>query len=266
MIEQYKFPIDIKPVYIPKNGEYQGIIDPDNPNTHIENTSKAIIRADTKEWISTVTENYEVVSNAEVIDNTLNALSALNFDYEVSQSESFLTNHRMRLVLKVPDLAFHEGTSVIEPTIDIRNSYNYTEGVRILMGAIREICNNGLLIMTTVSKFYHKHTKGINVEKIQERIIEMRESIPEVERRIQELQSRQPDKKLMDILREKMSKKIIRKAGLDEDEDKNQPVFPDVDAEKLNQYRLYNLFTYIVSHQIAKQYRYRYQQRLGRIF
>ena len=63
-----------------------------------------------------------------------------------------------------------------------------------------------------------------------------------------------------------MSKKIIRKAGLDEEKEKNEPVFPSVDAEKLNQYRLYNLLTYIVSHQIAKQSRTRYQQRLGKIF
>jgi hypothetical protein len=266
MLEKYKFPIDVKPVYIPKNGEYQGIIDPENPNTHIKNKSKAIVRADTQEWISTVTENYEVVTNGEVINNTVNALEALDFDYNISHSESFLTNKRMRLVLEIPELKFNEGTSDVEPTIDIRNSYNYSEGVRILMGAIREVCNNGMLIMKTVKKFYHKHTKGIQVEKIQERILEMRESIPEVERRIQELQSRQPDKKLMDILREKMSKTIIRKAGLDEEQDKNEPVFPDIDAEKLNQYRLYNLMTYIVSHEIAKQSRTRYQQRLGKIF
>jgi hypothetical protein len=266
MLEKYKFPVTVKPVYIPKNGEYQNIIDPENPDTHIDNKSKAIVRADTLEWISTVTENYEVVTNAEVINNTVNALEALDFDFNINKSESFLTNKRMRLVLKIPDLAFNEGTSDVEPTIDIRNSYNYSEGVRILMGAIREVCNNGMLIMKTVKKFYHKHTSGIEVEKIQERIIEMRESLPEVERRIQELQSRQPDKKLMDILRDRMSKKIIRKAGLDEDEDKNQPVFPQVDAERLNQYRLYNLLTYIVSHEIAKQSRTRYQQRLGKIF
>ena len=266
MLEHYKFPIQVKPVYIPKDQEYNGIIDPENPDTHIENSSKAIIRADTQEWISTVTENYEVVSNAEVINNTVNALEALNFDYRVNQSESYLTNQRMRLVLEIPELTFNEGTSDVEPTIDIRNSYNYSEGVRILMGAIREVCDNGMLIMKAVSKFYHKHTKGIDVEKIQERIIEMRESIPEVERRIQELQSRQPNNKLMDILRDRMSKTIIRKAGLDEEKEKNEPVFPSVDAEMLNQYRLYNLLTYIVSHEIAKQSRTRYQQRLGKIF
>lgn len=266
MLENFKFPVTVKPVYIPKNGEYQGIIDPENPNTHIENTSKAIVRSDTMEWISTVTENYEVVTNSEVIDNTLNALDALNFDYEINKSESFLTNHRMRLVLKVPELTFNEGTSDVEPMISIHNSYNYSEGVRILMGLIRKICTNGMVITDSVNKFYHKHTKGIEVEKIQKRIMEMRESLPVVENRIQELQNQQPDKKLMDILRDKMSKTIIRKAGLDEEEEKNQPIFPDVDPERLNQYRLYNLFTYIVSHQIAKKNRLRYQQRLGQIF
>ena len=177
MLDKFKFPVTVKPVYIPRNGDYQGIIDPENPDTHINNKSKAIVRADTLEWISTVTENYEVVTNAEVINNTVNALEALDFDFKINRSESFLTNKRMRLVLKIPDLAFNEGTSEVDPTIDIRNSYNYSEGVRILMGAIREVCNNGMLIMKTVKKFYHKHTKGIQVEKIQERIIEMRESL-----------------------------------------------------------------------------------------
>jgi len=266
MLEKYKFPVDVKPVYISKDEDYNGMIDPENPNTYIKNESKAIVRADTEEWISTVTSNYKVVTNAEVINRTVGALQALNFDYKINKSESFLTNQRMRLVLKIPELTFNEGTSDVSPTIDIRNSYNYSEGVRILMGAIREVCENGMLIMKTVSKFYHKHTKGIQVEKIQKRIVEMRESIPEVERRIQELQSRQPDKKLIEILRDKMTKKVIRKAGLDKEKEKNEPVFPNVDAKRLNLYRLYNLFTYIVSHEVAKRSRTRYQQRLGRIF
>lgn len=262
MLEKYKFPITVKPIYIPKDN--YPLIDPENPSTHIDNQSKAIIRADTKEWISTVTENYEVVSNTEVINNTINALDALDFEYEINETESFLTNHRMRLVLSVPDLAFNEGTSDVKPTVDIRNSYNYSEGVRILMGAIRTVCTNGFVFMKVAKKFYHRHTKGIEVEKIQKRIIEMRESIPEVERRIQELKRRQPNKKLMDILRDKMSKTIMRKAGLGED--KNEPIFPRQNPRKFNQYQLYNLLTYIISHQIAKKNRIRYQQRLGRIF
>ena len=70
----------------------------------------------------------------------------------------------MRLQVTFPELTLNDGKSDIALSMFIHNPYDGSEGVRVFYGGIRAICTNGFVFGEVLSKFYSKHTKGINLE------------------------------------------------------------------------------------------------------
>ena len=155
-LSKYLFPVTERRVFF------------DNPLVGLDSTKeyKAIVRTDKNKLISIRQDSYKLIPNSEVIMPLLEQLHELDTRWHYDNSHSFVDSKRMRLQVTFPDLTLNDGRSYIALSLFLHNSYDGSEGVRMFWGAIRAICSNGMVFGKVLSKFYSKHTKGINLNNI----------------------------------------------------------------------------------------------------
>ncbi|MHA1794696.1 MAG: DUF932 domain-containing protein [Promethearchaeota archaeon] len=223
---------------------------------------KAIMETKSGKLISIVPETYRLVTNQEVIEPLLEAVDQLGLE-RVLGNDSYVLPNRMRLHLIFPEIKIRDDSEQgIQFATYLSNSYDGSEGVRFLSGGLRLVCTNGMVIGSMINRYYHKHTKGIDVEKFKIIISQSLEKVPEIEQRIhkmieQKINLKQKEtKQLLEDLEKCLGKKITKQVtwNLSKAKDKNLWV-------------LFNLFTYILSHQIQnRRIRQMKQQQLSKIF
>ena len=243
-LRNYLFPIEQGNVFYS---------DPETLEVKKSKNYKAVIRSDTGKLISIMNDTYKVVSNREVIMPLLDELSKLDTKWIIDPSHSFVTNHRMRLQITFPDLVFNDGRSDIALSLYISNSYNGDEAIKALQGFLRKICSNGMIAGHILSKFYSKHTKGLNVSEIREKIETSYDKIPLVKERIYQLMNSKVTDEIKNKVEEDLGKTISNYTQ-------------NSSSPPLHQWALYNIITYYISHEIDKRLRAGYQLKLSRIF
>ena len=214
---------------------------------------KAIVRSDTERLISIMPETYKMVSNRDVIMPVLDFLTEYDNKWIIDPSHSYVEDGRMRLQITFPDLTVNDGMSDISLSLFLHNSYNGVEGVRVYFGGIRSICTNGMVFGKLLSKYYHRHTKGINLDLLKHQIVESSEKLPIIQQRINILQSINTNSQQLEAIENKMGKKI--RSYVDEHYDYSD-----------NQWKLLNVLTYYISHNIQKHLRSRYQLQVSKLF
>jgi len=217
---------------------------------------KAIVRKDTSELISIMNDTYKIVPNSEVIKPLMEQLQTLDSPWFIDSSHSFVNNDHMRLQITFPELVMHDGRSDIAMSLFLHNSYNGSEGVRMFWGAIRAICKNGMVFGTILSKFYGKHTIGLNIGNLREQVESTYEKIPVIKHRIEQLQN----EKVTDTLRQSIEKNLGKKIAcyIGEQEEETQ--------RAKNQWIVYNMITYYISHVIQQRLRAPYQLEVSKLF
>ncbi len=240
-INKYLFPVEERRVYFQSD---------DNPKRTRE--YKAIVRPDKDKLISVMQDSYKLIPNREVIMPLLEQLNQLDTKWNFDNSHSFVDSKRMRLQVTFPDLTLNDGRSDIALSLFLHNSYDGSEGVRMFWGAIRGICSNGMVFGNVLSKFYSKHTKGINIGNIKEQLENTYNQIPVIKERIEILQHLQ----VTDVLKEDVQKNM------------GKTVQKYINEQKLpiNQWALYNILTYYISHLIEQRMRATYQIKVSKIF
>ena len=213
---------------------------------------KAIVRPDKNKLVSVMEDSYKLVSNYEVIMPLLEQLNQLDTRWNFDNSHSFVESKRMRLQVTFPDLTLNDGRSDIALSLFMHNSYDGSEGVRMFWGAIRAICSNGMIFGDVLSKFYSKHTKNINLSNLKEQLEATYDKIPVIKHRIEILQNLSVTKEVNDDVNNKMGKTISKYV-------EDQPA-------AANQWVLYNILTYYISHLIEKRMRASYQMRVSKLF
>jgi len=151
-LSQFMFPVEERAVYVQDNP---------HPNIDVTDNYKAIVRQDRGKLISIMKNTYQLVPNREVILPLLQELHKLDNKWVIDSSHSFVDDSRMRLQVTFPELTLNVGTSDISLSLFLHNSYDGSEGVRLFWGAIREICTNGMVFGTLLSKYYRRHTAGL---------------------------------------------------------------------------------------------------------
>lgn len=220
------------------------------------NDYKAIVRKDSGDLISIMQDTYKIVPNSEIIKPLLQELHSLDTSWYIDSSHSFVDNNRMRLQVTFPELIFHDGRSDIAISLFLHNSYDGSEGVRMFWGAIRSICKNGMVFGIVLSKFYGKHTMGLNIGNLKEQVESTYGKIPVIQHRIEQLQNDKVTEALRKEIELRLGKKIMK--FIQEQEEENK--------KARNQWILYNIITYYISHTIHLRMRAAYQQELSKIF
>lgn len=241
-LSKFTFPVDERRVFF------------DNPATGLDSTKeyKAIIRTDKNKLISIMQDSYQLIPNRDVIMPLLEQLSELDTRWHFDNSHSFVDSKRMRLQVTFPDLTLNDNKSDIALSLFLHNSYDGSEGVRMYWGAIRAICSNGMVFGEVLSKFYSKHTKGINLNNLKEQVEATYTKLPIIKQRIEILQNLETTKSLTDGIQQKLGKKAA--------------VYVSEQPKPENQWMLYNILTYYISHLVDKRMRAAYQMKVSRLF
>ena len=224
----------------------------DGENNRKTKLYKAIVREDNDRLVSIMKNTYKIIPNSEVIKPLLEELNNLDTNWIIDPSHSFVDDSRMRLQVTFPDLTLNDGRSDIALSLFLHNSYDGSEGVRIYWGAIRAICSNGMVFGTVLSKFYGKHTKGIELGNIKEQLQSTYDKIPVLKNRIEILQSLSVTKSIKEDVERKLGKTVSKYVA-----EQKRPK---------NQWLLYNILTYYVSHLIEKRLQTAYQIKVSKLF
>lgn len=241
-LEKYLFPVDERMVYFQ---------DADG-NPDLTKEYKSIVRRDTGKLISIMNDTYKLQTNASVLLPVMEQLHNLDTKWVLDRSHSFVTNNRMKLQVTFPDLTLNDGNSDVALSLFIHNSYDGSEGVRMFWGAIRSICTNGMIFGKVLAKFYKRHTKNLIVSDIPKQLESTYNQIPVIKERIEILQNLDCAQFTEAKLEEEFGKKVTSYV-------KNHPALN-------NQWALYNVLTYYISHSIDQKMRTAYQLRVSKMF
>ncbi len=248
-LQDYYFPVIERDVAV-HNGQ-SDFIDMENRNTFLPNDYKAIVREDSNELISIVKQSYQVVQNEDLINQLMEELEQTDTSYEIDPSHSFVENNRMRLQVKFPEILINDGRSDIALSLYMHNSYDMSEGVRIFWGAIRAICSNGMVFGKILGKYYRKHTKGFQIENLNQELSRTADLLPMVQNRVKHLDSNPVTDDILISVENELGKKVAKQISGNEYE---------------TQWQLYNAITYLISHIIIHRHRARYQMATAKIF
>ena len=150
-IQDIMFPV----VEIPAIGKF-----PKNKNYTQESTKhtgyKFIMREDTGQILSCMTDNYQLVSNSMVVDKSDKIITKQGGKLKEVQSfgrgarsiiKYEFDNHKVKI----------SNGDICTPEIVWQNSYDGTIGLNIMGGAFRLVCTNGLVIGVVAEKYKNKH-------------------------------------------------------------------------------------------------------------
>ena len=230
------------------------IINLDEKSTFLPSDYKAIVREDNNNVISIVKDSYKLVRNAELIDLLLRELAMCGHTFRFDFAHSFVDSNRMRLVITFPGLKLHDSESDIALSAYLHNSYDQSEGVRFIFGAIRSICSNGMVFGEVLSRYYSKHTSGFSFENLSDKLEEAKEYFPVLQNRINRLEHTIVDEFLMEKVSDKVSKRLA------------EQVIAEHEIGKISQWKLYNRLTNYVSHELDPAYAARYQHKISKVF
>ncbi|MDZ7762898.1 MAG: DUF932 domain-containing protein [Melioribacteraceae bacterium] len=124
------------------------------------------------------------------------------------------------------------------------------------MGAIRGICKNGMVFGEVLSKFYGKHTSGLEIDNLREQLESTYEKIPVIQHRIEQMQNTKVNRDLRLDVETKLGKKVMKYV---EEQEKEH-------NKAKNQWVLYNILTYYISHIVKERMRAHYQIEVSEAF
>ena len=237
--EQTLFPVR----EIPAVGRHLDKID-DNElyPTTLDNTGyKFIIREDTNEVLSCMTNEYKLIKNEEIIDKAMPIIK--DRGGVLVEENLFGDGARASWQWKFPEVEVDVGEGdLMNPTINISNSYDGSSEASAMAGAFRLICSNGLIIGITFGRGSTRHSiwsKKNNFDEIISGVINSVENIFKTDFR--------------DLIDTKINKNDIVKLI---------KLFPETHTESLFQYilthepktywELLNAATWVATHQMKR--------------
>lgn len=162
---------DVRESPVPFVNEFvsMGIGDMAKPsiNYNIDTGFKMLIRDDTNEVISVVTNKYKLVKNVELlkaIDNYITKQKA------TLTSAIIFGNARTSYVIAFKELTEEVNGANMFPQIMIQNSYDRTDSVKIIGGLFEILCSNGMVIGDVTNNVSYTHIIGREINTIEEKI------------------------------------------------------------------------------------------------
>lgn len=155
VLNQINFPVALEDVRTTINGK--DIIIPNR---------KAIIRTDTEQYISTVSNVYKMVTHTQALEPAVEALAQEDYKF----SRVALHKHGAKLILEAvaPSQAIRVMGEEHYPRILLVNSYDGSNQVKLLVGLFRVVCMNGMIAGSPGQRSYFatRHT-GNAIKKVE---------------------------------------------------------------------------------------------------
>ena len=145
------FPVKEYPANFAFNNE-SGISD-----VKLDTGHKFIVREDTNEVLSCMTDEYKLVDNKTIYETAKPIMDDVNATLTEVQTFSGGSKTSWKWTLKDVIVDLGNG-DLLNPEITLRNSYNGQWGLHILAGAFRLLCSNGMIIGVIISRKNYKHS------------------------------------------------------------------------------------------------------------
>lgn len=247
-MDDYIFPIEERSIDLSERLNPRDYRRPPDSETEY----KVLLRPDTGEIISVVRKSYRLITHKELIDTFFADLKERGIPAFADYSHSYVTNRQMRLLITLPDINFEDGESEISLAVFLHNSYDASSPVRIVFGAIRLICENGMVLTESMTEHTIRHITGAKVEAIVARAVAaMIDEWSIVENKVKTLALTPFDVELYERIDKRMGKswsKYLRSQQ----------------AESM--WDAYNAITSHISGELAIEDRARHQQNVSRVF
>jgi hypothetical protein len=128
-----------------------------NFNSQSNSKYKMIVREDTLEPISVMTEQYQLVSNDDVLQIMANKLRSS--EATVHEANVF-GNARTRITFDIPKTVVRVRGEAMMYRITLLNSYDGTAKIALRPGLLRLVCLNGMVAAQEFSLVSYKHLKS----------------------------------------------------------------------------------------------------------
>jgi len=117
---------------------------------------KMIVRDDTNEVLSCVTDKYKLVTNKQVLDKVIPTIDENGG--QLSETRIFGKGARSLWKFTFPDTKVEIAKNdFVNPSLIINNSYDTSKEASVLSGAFRLVCENGMVIGWTLSRRRNRH-------------------------------------------------------------------------------------------------------------
>jgi len=151
MDTNYNFPVELQPIYLGSKKEISN--------------RKAVVRTDTEAVLGVVSNEYELVRHATVID----AFREAGKKYDIQEKVSLAQNGAYLFYQMTFPKVEAEVTKgdIVRMQMVARNSYNSMSSLQIVFGALRLVCTNGMVLGTKFMQFFYRHigeVGGLNSE------------------------------------------------------------------------------------------------------
>jgi len=135
---------------------------------------KFIVREDTEEVISCMTNEYNLIKNEQIIDIANPIMD--KFGAELKEVASFSNGAKSQWTWNFPESTVDIGDGdMVNPTVTIKNSYDGSLEASATSGAFRLVCSNGLVIGVVFGNHSVKHSiwsKDFDFEEIITSVVE----------------------------------------------------------------------------------------------
>jgi len=170
-------------MYYPKVGEYEVFWGKSGANLRsIRGAAprhKIIADRETGTAFAVVSKSYQLVRHEEALDLVEEAIARNpEFGSPIRNISLSPDGARMWAKYRFPQTEYDiggiggRGRDLINPTIDVQNSYDTGWAFSIHFGAYRLVCSNGLRVGKTFVHYRHRHTRGLDPQRIQKILVE----------------------------------------------------------------------------------------------
>ena len=158
MQKTHDFPVDVVPVFAKTSFS----INEANGYREIKNRS-AVVRTDTNEALGIVSTKYQLLKHADVVNGFRKALANERFTETIKVAKN---GAQLYATYSLPEhMVEIRPNDHVSLQFIVKNSYDGTNSLHIMLGAFRLVCTNGMIIGKRFSTFTQKHV-GSEAEAI----------------------------------------------------------------------------------------------------
>lgn len=232
---------------------------------------KSIVRVDTGDILGTVGSEYQVIHHSDRIAQVRDVVSELDSQFEEkhavlhggSRIISVFRCSGLEAEIKNPLLNRRDVMDVLHPTITTWHTYDGSRSQLFHVGAERLVCSNGLMAGTRHSMQRHKHTQGLDYDRMLARTRKAMKSFTE---HVVPIWNKMADLKLSRAEGVAVVKQL-RKQGLVGKRDVEYVLEHWRDRKHMRKeeggrsmWSLYNIFTSLLTDRLAKHKPERFEQ------
>jgi len=232
----------------------------------------AVVDMEDSRVFNIVTPKYHIIQHDEIIHRIHGALDKLGIEYK-EKLLSYNDGARIHMDYSFPGIEepiTPKVGDVVRFKLFADNSYDGSTGFRVIYGGERLICTNGMVSMDREGGYYHRHTKGVELDEIS-RLVEdgihfYRDQFVERFKRYEEVPMLPAA--MIEQIGEWKEEKIIPLKHLEKAEAwVHAGVSIEGQVEHKSQYDFYNVMTAVITHNVESiDARIQYGQKIDRQF